>query len=87
MPKFTYPIVFIYNQEEEKYNGFIPDLSIFAEGEKMEDVYASAEDLIHQYFGLALKHDLDFPAPSTLEEISSKWEGFKISLLTATIKD
>ena len=87
MPKFTYPIVFVFNEESGQYNGYIPDLTIFADGDKLEEVYARAEDLIHEYFRLATKHDIDFPSPSSLEDIASKWTGYKVSLLTANIPD
>lgn len=85
MPKFTYPIVFVFNETEAIYNGFIPDLVIFADGEKLEDVYARAEDLIYKYFLLATHHDIEFPPPSSLEEITKKWEGYKVSLITANL--
>ena len=86
MPKFTYPIVFIFNEIDGRYNGFVPDLSIFSEGEKVEDVYSFAEELVEKYFELALEHDIDFPEPSSLEDVANKWQGFKVSLLTANIK-
>lgn len=88
MPKFTYPIVFVMNQDTGIYNGFIPDLNLFAQGELLEDVYAHAEDMIYAYFKFGLmEEDPDFPTPSTLEEISEKWKGYKVSLISADIKD
>ena len=85
MPKYTYPIVFILNEETGNYNGYIPDLAIFAEGEKLESVYAEAEEIIHNYFRLAAKHNVEIPGPTSLEDIAKKWKGFKISLITANI--
>jgi len=87
MPKFTYPIVFLFNEETGRYNGCVPDLYLFAEDEKLEGVYAEAEDLVHEYFRLATKHEIDFPSASSLESVAEKWVGYKVSLLTANIPD
>lgn len=87
MPKFTYPIVFILNDGNKEYCGAIPDLGLFADGDKLEDVYAVAEELIKQYFVLAVKHGLEVPSPSTLEETIDKWKNYKVSLITANIPD
>ena len=86
MPKFTYPMVFIFNEETGLYNGYIPDLTLYCEGEVLESVYACAEELIKYYFQLATKYDTYIPQPSTLESVSAKWEGYKVSLITADIK-
>ena len=86
MPKFTYPMVFIFNEETELYNGFIPDLMLYCEGNTIEAVYACAEELIGYYFQLATKHDTEIPAPSTLADTATKWDGYKVSLITADIK-
>ena len=85
MPKFTYPIIFILNPDTNHYNGYIPDLALFCEGEKLEEVYSEAEYLIHKYFTLALKYNVETPGPSTLEEVSNKWKGYKVSLITANV--
>jgi len=87
MPKFTYPIVFILNPDTGWYNGYVPDLAVFSEGEKLEDVYAEAEELMLAYLTLAVKYDADIPAPSSLEEISAKWAGYKVSLISAATQD
>jgi len=87
MPKFTYPIVFVLHQESGHYNGYVPDLNLWCHGTELEDVYAAAEETLHEYFNLALKHDVDYNSPSTLEEITQKWQGYKISLITANIPD
>ncbi|MBR4419068.1 MAG: type II toxin-antitoxin system HicB family antitoxin [Clostridia bacterium] len=85
--KFTYPMVFIFNEDESVYNGYIPDLTLYCEGETLESVYASAEELIKYYFELAVKYDTEIPTPSPMEEVSQKWTGYKVSLITADIPD
>jgi len=85
VPKFTYPIVFILNPETGVYNGFVPDLLIFAEGEKLEEVYERAGEILQKFFELQQKYDEEVPGPSSLDEISTKWAGYKVSLLTANV--
>lgn len=85
--KFTYPMVFIFNEDENIYNGYIPDLTLYCEGETLETVYACAEELIKYYFELATKYDTEVPTPSPMEEVSNKWVGYKVSLITADIPE
>ena len=87
MPKFTYPIVFIFNEEAGVYNGFIPDLCLYVDGKTLEEVYAEAEGTMHDYFKLCTMYSFDYHPPSGLEEVSKKWKGFKVSLLTASVPD
>ena len=75
------------NDNTGKYNGYIPDLGLFSYGETLEEVYDYAEAQIHTFFIYAKKHDLEYNASSTLEEITAKWKGYKVSLLTANIPD
>ena len=83
--KFTYPMVFIFNEDENIYNGYIPDLTLYCEGETLESVYSCAEELIKYYFELAVKYDTEVPSPSTMDAVSGKWSGYKVSLITADI--
>ena len=80
-------MVFIFNEEAGMYNGYIPDLTLYCEGETLESVYACAEELIKYYFELATKYDTEVPTPSTMEAISQKWTGYKVSLISADIPD
>ncbi|MCQ2381709.1 MAG: type II toxin-antitoxin system HicB family antitoxin [Clostridia bacterium] len=80
-------MVFIYNEDENIYNGYIPDLTLYCEGETLESVYACAEELIKYYVELATKYDTEVATPSTLEDISKKWVGYKVSLITANVAD
>jgi predicted RNase H-like HicB family nuclease len=83
MPKFTYPIIFILNPETEFFNGYIPDLAIFAEGKSPEDVYAEMEEILKNYMVLAAKYNTEIPDASTLDEVTKKWPGYKVSLISA----
>ena len=85
MPKHTYPIIFIKNEETGYHNGYIPDLAVFAEGRTPEDVYADLEEILHNYMFLAHKYSAEIPEPSTLDDIAKKWPGYKVSLITTNI--
>ena len=80
-------MVFIFNEDENIYNGYIPDLTLYCEGETLESVYSCAEEVIKYYFELATNYDTEVATPSTLEEITKKWTGYKVSLITANIPD
>lgn len=80
-------MVFIFNEDENIYNGYIPDLTLYCEGETLESVYSCAEELIKYYFELAVKYDTEVPSPSSMEAVSGKWSGYKVSLITADIPD
>lgn len=80
-------MVFIFNEDENIYNGYIPDLTLYCEGETLESVYSCAEELIKYYFELAVKYDTEVPSPSSMETISGKWSGYKVSLITADIPE
>ena len=83
---YTYPIVFIRNEETKRYNGFIPDLVVFAEGETLEDVISEAQAVMTKYFELALKYQTEIPQPTSLETTYNKWKGYKVMYVTANIK-
>ena len=80
-------MVFIFNEDENISNGYIPDLTLYCEGETLESVYSCAEELIKYYFELAVKYDTEVPSPSTMDAVSGKWSGYKVSLITADIPD
>ena len=80
MQKFTYPIVFIFNEDTEGYCGFIPDLCLYSEGDTLEEVYQDAEIKLHDFFVLSRIHAIDYNEPTPLEQITKQWPGYKISL-------
>jgi len=86
MQKFTFPVIFIYNEETKCHNGYVPDLAIFSEGETPEEVYAEMEVILENFMFLAVKYGTEIPAASTLDSIVAKWPGYKVSLISAEIK-
>ena len=85
MAKYTYPIVFILNEETKYHNGYIPDLAVFSEGQNKEEVYEEMMDILKNFIALSIKYDSEVPRPSTLDDITKKWPGFKVSLITAEL--
>ena len=87
MPKFTYPVVFIMNKEAGEYYSFVPDLGIVADGKTMEEAYNEIDEIFYGYFKIALKHDVEIPTPTSLDDITKKWKDYKVSLITANLPD
>jgi len=83
---YTYPIVFILNEETKFYNGYIPDLAICAEGKTLEEVIQEAQILLSKFFSLVIKYQTEVPEPSSLEATYEKWKGYKVMYVTANIK-
>ena len=82
---YTYPIVFILNDETRMYNGYIPDLAICAEGKTLEDAIQEAQALMKKFFELVIKYGTDIPSATSLEETYNKWKGYKVMYVTANV--
>ena len=68
------------------YNGYIPDLALFAEGATLEEVIAEAQKLMTKFFELVIKYQTEIPEPTTVEAAYEKWKGYKVMYVTANIK-
>ena len=86
MQRFTYPIVFVFNEETKLHNGYIPDLGLFSGGDTPEETYSDMELTLKNFMFLSVRYSIDPPAPSTLDETVAKWPGYKVSLISAEIK-
>jgi len=86
MLKFTFPVIFIFNEETQQHNGYIPDLALFTEGHSPEEVYAEMELILKNLIHLSIKYSIEIPEPSTLNETVKKWPGYKVSLISAEVK-
>jgi len=85
MPKFTYPVVFVLNDETQYHNGYIPDLQIFAEGQTPEEVYGELEVILRNFMYLSTKYNTEIPEPSKFDDIVKKWSACKVSLISAEV--
>ena len=86
MKSYTYPIVFILNDETKMYNGYIPDLAIVAEGKTLEEAIQDAQSLMTKFFQLVVKYNTTVPPPTSLESTYEKWKGYKVMYVTANVK-
>ncbi|MCL2621732.1 MAG: hypothetical protein FWD32_01720, partial [Firmicutes bacterium] len=87
MKSWTYPVVFVLNPETNFYNAFVPDLAICSEGETKELALQEMQNYVKRYFELATKYNTEVPEASTLEQITKKWEGYQVMLLTSVVGD
>jgi len=85
MAKLTYPIVFIFNPETKLFNGFVPDLAIYAEGVTRKDVTEEAEHILVKYMELAQKYKTDIPKPTSMEKTKEKWKAYEIGLVSVKV--
>lgn len=84
MKQFLYPAIFF--EFDDEYKVIFPDLAISTEGVSFEDAYMFAKDLLRVYFVYALKYDLEYPLPSTYEEIKAKSKkGEMVALVDAIV--
>ena len=68
------------------YNGYVPDLAIFAEGATLEEVISEAQKIMTKFFELVMKYETEVPEPSSLETTYNKWKGYKVMYVTANVK-
>jgi predicted RNase H-like HicB family nuclease len=76
--KLEYYFVLIFNEETNFYNGYAPDLTMYAEGSTKDSVVGCLSELLIYYFELAAKHETDIPAPTSIEELKKKWKRYDV---------
>lgn len=69
MKNFTYPAVIFSDQETGSSVIAIYDLSLFTEGESVEEAHASMESLLAAHMSYALKHGLTFNEPTPFKDL------------------
>lgn len=83
--KFTYPIVFILNEETKRMNGFMPDLNLFSAGNSTEEAKSDMERILYTFIEMSLKYSVEMPRPSTLYNIREIWQGFDVSQISVNL--
>ena len=71
MKSYTYPAVFIKDEENDDYKVFFPDLEITTDGAFLEEAYLYAKACLKAYFVYVEKYDMDFNMPSEYELVKS----------------
>jgi len=82
-----YYLVSILNEETSLWNGYVPDLILYSEGNDLESVLGCAEELCKYYFELAKKYNSEIPTPSSFEKIRNKWKRYEISAIVINSND
>ncbi len=75
MRSYTYPAVFIKDEDNDEYKVFFPDLEITTDGKFMEEAFLYAKACLKAYFVYVEKYDLDFNMPSEYEIVKSACDG------------
>lgn len=69
MKNFTYPAVIFTDQDTGSAVIAIYDLSLFTEGESVEEAHASMEGLLAAHMSYALKNNLTYNEPTPFKDI------------------
>ncbi|MCL2685109.1 MAG: leucine-rich repeat protein [Candidatus Bathyarchaeota archaeon] len=79
-----YPFIMIMNTETGHWNGYIPDLAIFCECLTIDGIVDELYIILKNFMYLATKYGTEIPAPSSIEDLSKKWQEYETSLLELT---
>ena len=69
MKNFTYPAVIFSDQDTGAAVIAIYDLSLFTEGDSVEDAHASMQGLLGAHMSYALKNNLPFNEPTSFKQM------------------
>ena len=70
MRLYVYPAVFYKQEDETDITVVFPDLDIYTSGSNIEDAYLLAKEFLRVYLSYAVKYEIDYNLPSTLDKIS-----------------
>ena len=70
MDIFVYPAVFYKQEGETEFTVVFPDLDIYTAGDNIARAFLLAKEFLRVYLTYALKYDIDYKLPSSMEKIS-----------------
>ena len=85
--QFVYPAVFLKDEEDGLFQVLFPDLNIYTDGKNMDDAQLNAKNLLKQYFGYAIKYDVDVNTPSDIQKMIEKCKPGETVMLIDAIVD
>lgn len=85
MKSFTYPAVFVKDEENDAYNVLFPDLQLTTDGRFVEEAYLYAKACLKAYFVYVEKYDLDFNMPSDFEKVKASSKNDIVMLIDADV--
>ena len=87
MKSFTYPAVIFSEDPASDVVIAIYDLSLFAEGETVEEAHANMEDLLSAHMSYAMKNELLFNDPTPFIQVVKDHPKQMVVLVEAKLDD
>lgn len=72
MKRFIYPAVFYYDEATKTYCAAINDLSLYKDGDTVEDAHVNITEMLEVYINTAIKYEMELPEPSSFDEVVEK---------------
>lgn len=69
MKRYTYPAIFVKDEEKNEFNVLFPDLEIVTDGRFVEEAYLFAKASLKEYFLYAERFNFDYNYPSSFENV------------------
>ena len=69
MKRYTYPAIFVKDEDKNEFNVLFPDLEIVTDGRFVEEAYLYAKASLKEYFLYAEKFNLDYNFPSSFDSV------------------
>ena len=69
MKRFVYPAVFYYDQATKAYCAAMKDLSLYIDGDTVEDAHVNIAEMLESYIKTALKYEMELPEPSSFDKM------------------
>lgn len=85
MKKFVYPAVFYYDNETKTYCAAINDLSLFIEGDTVEEAHENASAALKIYISTSLKYGDDIPEPSSFDDVMEQYSKHIVLLVECNL--
>lgn len=86
MKSYTYPAIFVKDEDNQEYKVFFPDLQITTDGRFLEEAYLYAKASLKAYFVYVEKYDLDYNLPTSFDEVkSTSPSGSQVLLVDADV--
>lgn len=73
MKTFKYPAVIFVDEDTGSTVMAIYDLSLFVEGDTVEEAHKKMEELLATHMSIALKNDLTFNEPTPFNEVLTNY--------------
>lgn len=73
MKSYVYPAVLFPDDEMGGFTIAIYDLSLFNEGDSVEEAHSVMQDMLTSYIETSLKYNIELPAPTDFDVLMKKY--------------